>query len=77
MKSPLIYEPGTLITNAQDFFDICQIMAKYYKGVEEAQVHYLDETFHSAWLMRDDDVPEHTHIHVEDKPTFKKRVSLK
>ena len=38
--------------------DVYQQMAKYYEGVEKANLPLLDEVFHQQWAMRDDDVPE-------------------
>ena len=75
MKSPVIYQTDLAKRNARDLEAIYSIITTYYEGVEEAKVHLLEEVFHSAWLMKDMDTPNGDLLHVEDKPTFKKRVS--
>ncbi|MBX2877653.1 MAG: nuclear transport factor 2 family protein [Saprospiraceae bacterium] len=74
MNSRLFYHEKIKQRNLAKQAAIYEVMAKYYQGVEEAQLDLLQDVFHKTWAMRDNDVPKRDRINVEDKPTFIQRV---
>ncbi len=76
MNNRLFYHEKNKQRNLATKAAIYEVMAKYYQGVEEANLNLLAEVFHPNWAMRDNDVPQRDQINVEDKPTFIQRVRL-
>ena len=69
-----IFDSSITQQYGNSFKDIISVMADYYQGVEYADGEKLDKSFHTSWYMRDNDGTENMFIHLEDKPTFIKRV---
>ena len=69
-----IFDPSITQNYHESFNAILGVMASYYEGVEYSNEKKLQAAFHSSWHMRDNDGTQNTFIHIEDKPTFIKRV---
>ncbi len=74
MALPFVFSKGEIIKNTNNYTDIHAVMAKYYEGVEKANLGLLGTVFHPDWLMKDTDTPNANYLNVEDKSTFIKRV---
>lgn len=69
-----IFHPSVTGAYSASMNEIITVIANYYKGVEYSDGEKLDAAFHSSWRMRDNDGTDNKFIHIEDKPTFIKRV---
>lgn len=69
-----IFHPSITENYRASFNEIIAVMASYYEGVEYSNEAKLNASFHSTWQMRDNDGTDNRFIHIEDKPTFIKRV---
>ena len=69
-----IFDSSITEQYSSSFSEIISVMADYYKGVEYSDEELLNGAFHSEWHMRDNDGTNNQSIHIEDKPTFIKRV---
>ena len=73
-QSPYIFNSDNLIQHSKNLSEIYTQMAKYYEGVEKANLDLLDKVFHKNWFMRDTDTPEEATLNVENKQKFIRRV---
>ncbi|MGX1928799.1 nuclear transport factor 2 family protein [Flagellimonas sp. 2504JD4-2] len=71
---PYIFNSDNLKQHSKNLSEIYNQMAKYYEGVEKANLDLLDEVFHKNWFMRDTDTPEEATLNIENKQKFIKRV---
>ncbi len=69
-----IFDPSILQKRNATSEQIIAVMASYYEGVEYSNEEKLEASFHSSWQMRDNDGTGNNFVHIEDKPTFIKRV---
>lgn len=69
-----IFDPSIIQQYGTSINGIISVMANYYEGVEYSDAEKLDASFHSSWLMRDNDGTDNDFIHIEDKETFIERV---
>lgn len=73
-EEEFIFDASITEQYSTSFDEIISVMADYYQGVEYSDAKLLDESFHNSWLMRDNDGTDNKYLHIEDKPTFIKRV---
>ena len=65
-----IFDKASLAQKSEDMKAIQSVMARYYEGVERAKGDLLEEVFHSAWYMRDNDSEDRIQHHGQNKRDF-------